>query len=88
MIPLQVVALALVGLATAPETGTPNPDAKASLAVAGIPEPDRMIGSDSHCYVAIGGERNRGHPAWVLERWTCQTTRPGVPNARGLIGHC
>jgi hypothetical protein len=30
-------ALALLGLATAPETGTPNPDAKASLAVAGIP---------------------------------------------------
>ena len=30
-------ALALVGLAAAPETGTPNPHAKASLAVAGIP---------------------------------------------------
>jgi len=30
-------ALALVGLAGAPETGTPNPDAKATLAVAGIP---------------------------------------------------
>ena len=30
-------ALALVGLAVAPETGTPNPHAKASLAVAGIP---------------------------------------------------
>lgn len=30
-------ALALVGLAGAPETGTPNPHAKATLAVAGIP---------------------------------------------------
>ena len=30
-------ALALVGLASAPETGTPNPHAKATLAVAGIP---------------------------------------------------
>jgi hypothetical protein len=30
-------ALALVGLTAAPETGTPNPHAKASLAVAGIP---------------------------------------------------
>jgi hypothetical protein len=30
-------ALALVGLATVPETGTPNSHAKASLAVAGIP---------------------------------------------------
>jgi predicted MFS family arabinose efflux permease len=30
-------ALALVGLAAAPETGTPDPHAKASLAVAGIP---------------------------------------------------
>jgi hypothetical protein len=30
-------ALALLGLAAAPETGTPNPHAKASLAVAGIP---------------------------------------------------
>ena len=30
-------ALALVGLAAAPETGTPNPHAKASLAVAVIP---------------------------------------------------
>src|SRR6478752_482041 len=30
-------ALALVGLAAAPETGTPNPHAKATLAVAGIP---------------------------------------------------
>ena len=30
-------ALALVGLAAAPETGTPNPHGKASLAIAGIP---------------------------------------------------
>ena len=30
-------ALALVGLAAAPETGTPNPHTKASLAVAAIP---------------------------------------------------
>jgi MFS family permease len=30
-------ALALAGLAAAPETGTPNPHAKASLSVAGIP---------------------------------------------------
>jgi hypothetical protein len=34
---LGLGALALVGLAAAPETGTPNPHAKASLAVAGIP---------------------------------------------------
>jgi hypothetical protein len=34
-------ALALVGLAAAPETGTPNPHAKASLAVAGIQGPQR-----------------------------------------------
>jgi predicted MFS family arabinose efflux permease len=32
-------ALALVGLATAPETGTPSRDATATLAVAGIPVP-------------------------------------------------